>query len=210
MSGGKKRKRAEATSISVATETAKKNKSCDTQFTSSSLLTQSRILELEETIISSPRNYNDLVPLLSCLQDFTDPALAVTAAVSLCRTFCRLLSLGRMTRRKSDTEAEQTLLAWLKDRYKEYVKELELLVGSGDLLYQSTALTLMMRLIKEEGTHLTVPGNDYFFPHDLMARIVRVVLYLDVTGGVPLREEFVTKWLDAYHDVRYSFMFVTL
>lgn len=209
-SSGKKRKRAELPAASVATETTKKNKTCDVQFASSSLLTQSRILELEEVIVSSPRNYNDLVLLLSCLQDFTNPALAITAAVSLCRTFCRLLSLGRMVRRKNDTHAEQKLLAWLKERYKEYAKELELLMGHGDLSYQSTALTLMMRLVKEEGTHLTVPGNDYFFPHDLMARIARVVLYQDVGGGVPLRDEFITKWLNAYHDVRYSFMFVTL
>lgn len=210
ISGGKKRKREEPIAVSVATEAAKKSKSCGTQFTSSSLLTQSRILELEEAIISSPRNYNDLTLLLSCLQEFNDSVLAITAAVSLCRAFCQLLSLGRMARRKNDTHAEQKLLAWLKERYKEYVKELELLMGSGDLSYQSTALTLMMRLIKEEGTHLMAPGNEYFFPHDLMARVARTVLYLDVSGGVPLRDEFVTKWLNAYHDVRYSFMFVTL
>jgi len=173
-------------------------------------LTQDRILELEVLIIESPRNYNYIVTLLTSLQDFASPSLGITSAVSLCRTFCRLLAMGRMKKKDTDTPAEAKLLLWLKERYKDYLKELAILLSSGEVSYQTTALTLLMKLVKEEGAHLKGPGDDYFFPHDLMARVVKGVLYTDFSEDATLRNEFVQKWLDEYHDVRYSFLFVTL
>jgi len=119
--------------------------------------------------------------------------------------------MGRMKKKKdTDTPAEAKLLVWLKERYRDYLKELSTLLGSGEVSYQTTALTLLMKLVKEEGAHLKGPGDDYFFPHDLMARIAKGVLYTDFSEHATLRDEFVQKWLDEYHDVRYSFLFVTL
>ena len=220
LANGKKRKRSEVTK---STSTSKKGKNSSpkptSKVTSSAVasipnqdlkLTQSRILELEELIIESPRNYNHIVTLLTSLQDFASPSLGITSAVSLCRTFCRLLAIGRMKKKDTDTPAEAKLLVWLKERYKDYLKELVRLLGSGELSYQTTVLTLFMKLVKEEGAHLKGPGDDYFFPHDLMARIAKGVLYTDFSEGTTLRDEFVQKWLDEYHDVRYSFLFVTL
>lgn len=223
LTSAKKRKRTEiSSSSSSALKDIKKgiSKSSKTSskptFTTSSTalelttntLTQELILELEESIIESPRNYNHIVALVQCLQDFNDPALGITSAVSLCRTFCRLIAIGRM-KKSADTPAEAKLQVWLKERYKDYVKELVELLGSGELSYQSTALTLLMKLAKEEGAHLK--GTDeYFFPHDLMARIAKGILYLDSGDNATFRDEFVQKWLDEYHDVRYSFLFVAL
>ncbi|KAF8426320.1 CBF/Mak21 family-domain-containing protein [Tirmania nivea] len=217
---GKKRKRPEVTK---PTSAAKKGQSSTqkpiSEATSPAVvrtsdqgpeLTQSHILELEELIIESPRNYNHIVTLLTSLQDFASPSLGITSAVSLCRTFCRLLAIGRMKKKDTDNPAEAKLLVWLKERYKDYLKELGALLGSGEVFYQTTALTLLMKLVKEEGAHLKGPGDDYFFPHDLMARIANGILYTDFSEDATLRDEFVQKWLDEYHDVRYSFLFVTL
>lgn len=118
--------------------------------------------------------------------------------------------MGRLKKKSTDTPAESKLLAWLKERYKDVIKEWVNLMGSGEVAHQSTALTLLMRLLKEEGAHLAGEGDMYFFPHDLMARIAKGMLYLDFSEDTTLRDEFVEKWLDEYHDVRYSFLFVAL
>ena len=79
--------------------------------------------------------------------------------------------------------------------------------SANDTLTQTTALTLFMRLVKEEGFHLR---DEHHFPYDLMARIARAILYMDHWDDTTLRDEFVEKYLDEYHDLRYSFFFVTL
>lgn len=70
--------------------------------------------------------------LLQRKQCFEDQELAITSAVSLCRTFCRLMAKGRMVKRKTNTmsKPEVTIIQWLKERYKDYVKELGKLIGN--------------------------------------------------------------------------------
>ncbi|KAI5808090.1 putative ribosome biogenesis protein Noc4 [Peziza echinospora] len=203
---GKKVKGTKAADAASSKELAKKTQQ-PVAIASGKLDSQEAILELEEAIVASQRNYNGIVTLLGCLQDFTDPQLGITSAVSLCRTFCRLMALGRLTKKSTDTEAEETILLWLKERYKDYVKELAKLVQEGEGSLQTTALTLLMRLLKDEGLHLRVPGDDTSFPHDLMLKIAQAVLYSDETDST-VRDEFVTKYLDGFHDVRYSFLHV--
>jgi U3 small nucleolar RNA-associated protein 19 len=84
--------------------------------------TQESILELEQGIVESPKHYNNIVTLLGHLRD--DVEIAVTAGVALCRTFCRLMAKGRLVKRKEDSEEEGLVVAWLKERYREFVAEL--------------------------------------------------------------------------------------
>ena len=67
-----------------------------------------------------------------------------------------------------------------------------------------------MRLLKEEGTQLRPADDDKYFPHDLMARIAKAVLFTNCSDDSTVRDEFIQKYLDEYHDVRYSFLFVTM
>jgi hypothetical protein len=62
--------------------------------------------------------------------------IAVTAAVSLCRTFCRLMAKGWMVKNKDGSEQGAVITLWLKDRYKEYLKSLCSLVNHGDAAVQ--------------------------------------------------------------------------
>ncbi|KAF8476865.1 CBF/Mak21 family-domain-containing protein [Kalaharituber pfeilii] len=224
MSRGKKRKHSELLGKVIGAREEREDKkieklSKDASVTTSKspsvltiakLTSQDDVLALEEAIVVSPRNYNGIVTLLDCLRDFNDPELGITSAVSLCRTFCRLMALGRFANRKALTDAEKKIQQWMKERYKDYVQELVVLLGSGEVSIQTTALTLLMRLLKEEGTQLRPAEDEYCFPHGLMARISKGILYSDFSDEIALREEFVEKYLDAYHDVRYSFLFVTL
>jgi U3 small nucleolar RNA-associated protein 19 len=57
----------------------------------------------------------------------------VTAAVSLCRAFCRLIAKGEFKKkRKKNGDAEVLIVVWLKDRYKDYVREVCALVNHED------------------------------------------------------------------------------
>ncbi|KAL7268726.1 Maturation and nuclear export of 40S ribosomal subunits interacting protein [Rhizina undulata] len=211
----KKRKRAEAGEKSAkAAKEAKRSKSKSSSSTDVSLkpsmevakvVTREEILALEEAIIDSPKNYNNIVKLQEYLQDSrNEPELAVTSAVSLCRTFCRLMVKGRLTRKKGDDEAEATIVAWLKDRYKDYVQDLCKQLGHEDAGIQSNVLILLMRLVKEEAAHLGSPGETCNFPHSLFGKIVKAIVY---TEGLSedVKKDFVQKYVNEYDDVRFSF-----
>ena len=93
--------------------------------------TRESILALEEAIVESPKHYNNIVTLLACLKDSldaaaADPQLAVTAAVALCRTFCRLMTKGRLLLlpgggSRGVGDDEWAVAAWLRERYDDYM-----------------------------------------------------------------------------------------
>ncbi|KAI5779314.1 CBF/Mak21 family-domain-containing protein [Geopyxis carbonaria] len=170
-----------------------------------SAISQEEILELEEAIVESPTNYNEIVTLLGYVKDLSqEPEIAITAAVSLCRTFCRLMAKGKLSKRKGDSEDEVTVVLWLKERYKEYFAELCTSLDNEDPAVQNTALTLLMRLVKEEATHLKPPGEECFFPYDSFGKVIKA-LYLAENVDEPSKMEFVEKYVNEYDDIRYSF-----
>lgn len=69
-----------------------------------------------------------------------------------------------------------------------------------------TALVLLMRLVKDEGS---VKGDrdEYTFPHDTFTKIVKTLAHAE--EGQEIREEFVKKYMDQYDDIRY-YAFSTL
>lgn len=133
-----------------------------------------------------------------------DPELAVISSVSLCRAFCRLMGKGSLSRRKGDDEAQATVVVWLKDRYKDCIKDLCGLLNHQDPAVQTTALALLMRLVKEDSSHLKPVGEDLYFPHGLFGKIVKALVYAEILNE-SVKEEFVTKYLNEYDDIRYSF-----
>ena len=64
-------------------------------------------------------------------------------------------------------------------------------------LYQSTALTLLMRLIKTEGTRQSSPS----MTEGLFAKVIEMLLVSEHAEAI--REEFVEKYVKVYDDVRY-------
>ena len=114
------------------------------------------------------------------------------------------MAKGRLLKRKADSDDEAAVVMWLKERYKEYTAELCRALDHEESGVQSTALTLLMRLVKEEGTHLRPEGEEYYFPNDTFAKIVKGVV---VAGNLDeeAKQEWIEKYVDAYDDVRYSF-----
>ncbi|KAH0607570.1 uncharacterized protein H6S33_002604 [Morchella sextelata] len=169
------------------------------------LPTAEDVLVLEEAIAESPQHYNKIVTLLEYVQNASaNLELAVTSAVSLCRVFCRLMANGSLLRKKSHDAAQSTILEWLKDRYKDYTKELSALIAHEDPAVQTTALTLYMRLVKEDGAHMKPAGDEYYFPQMLFGKLMRALLYSEHLDDA-VKQEFTSKYLNAHDDIRYAF-----
>lgn len=61
-----------------------------------------------------------------------------------------------------------------------------------------------MRLVKEEGTHLRPEGEEYYFPNETFAKVVKAMVVSDKLDD-EAKGEWVEKYVEKYDDVRYSF-----
>ncbi|KAI0109512.1 CBF/Mak21 family-domain-containing protein [Nemania sp. FL0031] len=158
---------------------------------------QAEILLLEDEILKSKKNYNNITVLLEFAQRQDDSQDALFAAVSLCRVFLRLLASGSLSRKAGQSEREIVVIQWLKGKLSEYKKLL--VYALGEEPSASTALTLSMRLLKAE-TQSTSEKADVAFPKAFLKDIVGVLVskvFVDV------QEEFCQKYLEKYADIRF-------
>ncbi|RYP82817.1 hypothetical protein DL769_001514 [Monosporascus sp. CRB-8-3] len=161
---------------------------------------QAKVLLLENEILESKKNYNNIAVLLDIARKDHDVELALVALVSLCRVFLRLLASGSMTRRSGQSEKEIVVLQWLKGRMGDYKRLL--IRGLAEEVTASTALTLGMRILKAESQYLSEKG-EYNFPKAFLKEIVGAIVR---QSPEDVRQEFCEKFLGEYADVRfYSF-----
>ena len=162
---------------------------------------QSEILLLEHQILESREHYNSIAILLGYLRENdTDNQRDVAAAVALCRIFCRLMAAGSLTDSREISENESTIIQWLKDRLVEYESLMLAILKSKDLGKQSTALTLLMRLMKGQAEHLKLQGNSVWL-HGLFSSVLLTLV--SNTTAHSIRVEFIEKYLVTYDDIRY-------
>jgi U3 small nucleolar RNA-associated protein 19 len=157
---------------------------------------QARILLLEDGILNSKKNYNNITVLLRYLQDGKDES--VVAAIALCRVFTRILAAGDLVKGQETTENEAVVRLWLRERYSEFKNALLQLLSRTDA--GSTALTLCMRMLKSEGTHLQ-NGLEYNFPKAFLRELVGVLL--SPGTEVSIRREFSENYAEEYDDIRF-------
>ncbi|KAL2870073.1 ribosome biosynthesis protein NOC4 [Aspergillus lucknowensis] len=160
-----------------------------------------RIQQLEDQISESRKHYNNIATLISMLSTDgpgTNPDLA--AAVSLCRVFSRLIAGGNLTEPNHAAENEKIVVAWLKERCREYQKILASIMRESDTSSQITALTLSMRLLNERAIH--IPGDDtQEWTSGLFRTIFEAVV--EARDGQALQSEFLRKFVKPYEDVTY-------
>ncbi|ODM21498.1 hypothetical protein SI65_02342 [Aspergillus cristatus] len=163
--------------------------------------TMSKITELEIQISESRKHYNNIATLLSMLdvgENAQNPNLPV--AVSLCRVFSRLIAAGNLTESSRADDNEKLIVAWLKERFQEYQKALVTIMREGDASAQVTALTLSMRLVGEQVTH--IPSADsYVWSSGLFMNVFEAVI--EAPEGQALQAEFIEKFVKVYEDVRF-------
>lgn len=161
---------------------------------------QSEIVQLEAQILESRKHYNNIATLLQrAKQSDAENEGPILAAVALCRVFSRLLVTGDMVKSKGMSEAEGVIVSWLKERYRELCNMLlDDFLRSEHPPKQSVALTLLMRLVKEEAKS----QKDYKVKNGPLPRLVEVLLHLPLDDLN--REEFAEKYLKQFDDIRYQ------
>jgi U3 small nucleolar RNA-associated protein 19 len=160
---------------------------------------QARILLLETQIFESKKNYNNISTLIKLSRNEDEnPDVPLVASIALCRIFSRLMASGDFIKAHNTTEKESVVTLWLRERYTEYkVVLLQLLIREAS---GSTALTLCMRMLKSEGTHLR-NGQEYSFPSPFLRDIMQNLLGPDC--GDAVRREFCEKYMGEHDDVRF-------
>jgi U3 small nucleolar RNA-associated protein 19 len=160
---------------------------------------QAKILLLEDEVVASKKNYNNITTLIQLSQNSEGEfENAITASVALCRVFIRLTASGSLARKKGQSEKEIIIVQWLKDRFSEYKDVLlSLLRLESSAL---TALTLCMRIIKVDGQNLYDDKVGAVFPTMFLQSIVRALVE---SGSEECRKEFIEKFADEFDDIRF-------
>ncbi|BCS03695.1 ribosome biosynthesis protein NOC4 [Aspergillus luchuensis] len=174
------------------------------------------IQQLEDQISESRKYYNNIATLISMLNvdGSSKPNMAV--AVALCRVFSRLIAGGNLTETSRAAENEKIIVAWLKERCREYQKLLLSIIRECDSSsqvrispnwtnsygtnpQQISALTLCLCLINERATHL--PGdNTQEWTSGLFKGVFEAVV--EAQNGQAVLSEFIEKAKE-FEDVRY-------
>jgi U3 small nucleolar RNA-associated protein 19 len=156
------------------------------------------ILLLENEILESRKNYNNITTLIGIAQKSDeDNEREVVACVALCRVFIRLLSAGTLTRKKSQVEKELVVTLWLRDRFSEYRQALLTILSREET--SRTALALLMRCLQAEGKHLD-EKEEYTFPKDSLQDILGVLVR---STSQDARKDFVENFVEQYDDIRF-------
>lgn len=197
----KKRKRSEN---AVATKPATKSKKLKAAKADGEDV-QTQILLLETQILESNKHYKNIDSLIkTCASKKKDGGSNVAAAVALCRVFCRLMAGEKMVKHKAMQEADLDAVDGLKARFKDYTQALCAMLDDEEL--QSTSLTLLMRLVKEEtsqqGRRAEQAWRTGVFPSVVQA-------LLSSPTAAAAREEFVEQYVEEHDDVRYFTFFTT-
>ena len=160
------------------------------------------ILQLENNILESRRNFNSIATLLGYIgkPGVQDEQKSMFAVVVLCRVFCRLMASGKMSKSRDNSTNESLIILWLTERLQEYRKALLSMLASPGSDESLTALDLLMRLIKEEAMHLKADGED-IWGDGAFSKILKLII--DPRSIDDLRQVFIDKYLQKYDDIRY-------
>ena len=162
---------------------------------------QDQAVQLEENILSSRTNYNSIHTLLGYLRnDDGAENERIVATVALCRVFCRLMAGGSLSKLRESSSNELTIIQWLRERLQDYEQGLLRMLRTEDMGTQSTALTVLVRLVKEKASHLN-QSEDAIWHDGLFGQLVQTLIAEDVFEEV--RNEFVEKYVKKYEDVRF-------
>lgn len=202
------RKRKRRDDEEVMTDGAKPRKAPKTR-PSDATTTKADILLLEEQILESREHYNSIVTLLNLVKnDERKPKIANVAAVALCRVFCRLISSEQLIKPKGATDAEVQVVQWLKQRLRDYVESLTGWIGSPDAAKASTALTLLMRIVKAE-TSQDLKRSEQAWRTQSSTFYAVVKVLLEKSEAEAARQEFVERYVEEHDDVRFYTMVAT-
>ncbi|KAL8832136.1 MAG: hypothetical protein Q9191_000458 [Dirinaria sp. TL-2023a] len=164
---------------------------------------QSRILLLEEQILESQKNFNHIVTLLDNVRGNGASTGALPRSltlVALCRIFFKLIATGNLSKSRQASQNEEVITQWLNDRLDDYKATLLENLSEENPESQTTALTLLMKLVKGEAEHLHL-SEESIWRRGTFSNIVATLLSAD--AATTSRHHFVDKYVDPFVDIRY-------
>ncbi|KAF4965062.1 hypothetical protein FSARC_7096 [Fusarium sarcochroum] len=179
-------------------EPTKRRRSSTSSNESESEDPNAKILSMEQGILESRKNYNDITVLLSTANGFKNgDAESMLATVALCRIFLRLLAQGSLISKKTLSEKDLVVVGWLKEQFGEFKKTLVEILKDEELA--PTALTLCMRTLKAEGEFF-YDKDEYTFPRAFLREIVAALFESDNEDVI---KAYVEEFVEQYDDIRY-------
>ncbi|KAK9465924.1 CBF/Mak21 family-domain-containing protein [Lipomyces arxii] len=162
------------------------------------------ILKLEQEIASSIEKHNNLVYLIQYMNN-EDPQVAMLAATSLFRSFAKMLASNLLMKPKSSSAGspQEIFTLWLRERYKSFKTKLVEMLNNAEGEVAMTALTILLRLVKADGSHLAPNKGEYYFPKILFKRVLNELLNQPESS---LLLEFVDSYVNKYDDIRYYYL----
>lgn len=164
----------------------------------------SSILLLENQILESRRYYNNIVTILKqcwSQEPKNEDEESTIAVIALCRIFCKLMALGKLSKSREAAEDEATIVQWLNARYLEYKDILLSTLSQGSSSRKSSALSLLMRLIKLEASHLNL-SEEVVWRTGTFVKVLKA--FVDAAdSSEDILHEFVQKYVQEYDDVRF-------
>ncbi|PNS15845.1 hypothetical protein CAC42_4297 [Sphaceloma murrayae] len=162
---------------------------------------QDEILRLEAEIVETGNVENSITKLLDIFSpDQYDLESQLTAAVALCRVFYRFVATGRLIKTKGLSPEERARIDWLRDRSRQYADGLCGIVTNGNAQAQSTALTLLMRIVKAEVSQQETRSSQAWKTGSFSSLVACLISTDSVRG--PL-SEFVETFVEEFDDVRF-------
>ncbi|MCJ1396401.1 hypothetical protein MMC18_009291 [Xylographa bjoerkii] len=109
------------------------------------------VSDLEGQLLKSRQYYNNISTLLEYMRlSEENQTRNHEAVLALCRIFSRLMAGGSMTAPPQKDKNESIIVGWLKGKYQEYRGILLDSLSNRTHKEQSTSLTILMQLFKEE------------------------------------------------------------
>ncbi|KAJ2473254.1 Maturation and nuclear export of 40S ribosomal subunits interacting protein, partial [Coemansia sp. RSA 2322] len=163
-----------------------------------------RIIQLENNVLNSQQNLNDIVEILG-LAKGANVESAFVAINSLSRIFSALWRKGLLKRSKEqDSSAANTVNEWLRGNYNDYIGVLKAVLKRDEAPMQVAALKLLLQTLVLEGENASRASGSYEFPNSSYLSIIELVLDSSVASDHLLRT-LADSYLNMYDDLRYYF-----
>lgn len=155
---------------------------------------QDEINGIEDSILESRKNYNNILDLLS-LTKKGNPS----AAVASCRVFCRLIAINELGSKHAKSGNDFTISEWLQDKLTKFESLLLKMLQSTNSVQQSTALSLWMQLTKQKAEFST-STNDLVLTGGNFTPLLQILT--SNSGLDTARTMFINEFLSRYYDIQ--------
>lgn len=192
----------------AAPEDKKRKQNVGSDKSKSKTLSVEEIKSMEEGILSSTKNYNDILVLLNALETSDNNSKTLyNLSGGLVRIFGKLAKNGALRSSKDSSESQEKVKNWLLTRYGEFKDILlEMVKSSSNSATITTALTVLIKLLSVESNYMAPNADESgYCPRPLLNNVIRSLLTSKGDTEPALELLAGDDYLDTYDDLRYYF-----